>query len=60
MPSNCMFFCKGMDNVDKRQRVQNGINRPGLVARAIAARLHEDQRTLVAQNARERKSRQRS
>ena len=49
-----------MDNVGKRQRVRNGISRPGPAARATAARLHEEQRTLVAQNARERKSRQRS
>ena len=49
-----------MGNVGKRQRVRNGISRPGLAARATAARLHEEQRTLVAQNARERKSRQRS
>ena len=40
--------------------MRNGISRPGPAARATAARLHEEQRTLVAQNARERKSCQRS
>ena len=55
-----MLFCPGMGNVAKRQRVRNGINRPGPAARATAARLHEEQRTLETENARERKSRQRS
>ena len=49
-----------MGNIGKRQRVRNGISRPGPAAKATAARLHEEQHTLVAQNARERKSRQRS
>ena len=48
-----------MGNVGKRQRVRNGISRPGPATRTTATRLYEEQRTLVAQNARERKSRQR-
>ena len=40
--------------------MRNGISCPGPATRATAARLHEEQHTLVAQNARERKSCQRS
>ena len=54
------IFCKRMGNVGKRQRVRNGIIRSGPAARATVACLHEEQPTLVAQNTRERKSRQRS
>lgn len=49
-----------MGNTSKRQRVRNGVSRPGPTERAAAARLEEVRRASVAEAARERKTRQRA
>jgi hypothetical protein len=49
-----------MGNAAKRQRTRHGISRPGPAARLAQARLQEELQAVVAENARERKARQRA
>jgi hypothetical protein len=49
-----------MDNTAKRQRLQNGISRPGLAARAAEVAHQEECRCSMAEAARERKALQRA
>ena len=49
-----------MGNTAKRQRLRQGISRPGPAARLAEARLQEDLRAVVTERARERKALQRA
>jgi hypothetical protein len=49
-----------MGNTAKRQRLRNGINRPGLAARAAEATHQEERQCSMAEAARERKALQRA
>lgn len=49
-----------MGNAAKRQRVRGGVSRPGPAARAAAARMEEEQKTVSREMARARKALQRA
>jgi len=49
-----------MGNAAKRKQSKNGNSHLGLAARIVEARMHEEVLSVVIENARERKARQRA